>query len=147
MFLFIFLSKMTIVHRSKRFHLNANELFRFRFENETISLSITMITNEKNLLSKITTDFFKNRTFVKIMTKLKKFTKQTKKAKNDSISKYQSYCWNVESKFFYFKIKFNFDHFCVSKTCQRQMFQYAHDEHVHVNIRKIYNFFFDQYLC
>ena len=81
MFLSIFLSKMTIVHRSKRFHLNADELFRFRFENETISLSIAIIADEKNLLTKITIDFLKNKSFVKIMTKLKKLKKQTKKQK------------------------------------------------------------------
>ena len=82
---------MTIVHRSKKFHLNTDGLFRFRFENETISFSTTIITDEKNFLEKITANFFKNKTFVKIMTKLKKFTKQTKNAENDSILKYQSY--------------------------------------------------------
>ena len=82
---------MTIVHRSKRFHLNADKLFRFRFENETISLSIAIITNEENLLIKIIVDFFKNKTFVKIMTKLKEFKKQTKNAKNNSTLHYQSY--------------------------------------------------------
>ena len=91
MFLFIFLSKMTIVHRSKKFHLNVNELFRFRFKNETISFLITIITNEKKFLKKIIANFFKNKTFVKIMTKFKKFKKQTKNAKNDSILKYQLY--------------------------------------------------------
>ena len=79
---------MTIIHRLKKFYLNVNELFCFRFKNETISLSIAIITNEKNLLIKIIFDFFKNKTFVKIMTKLKKFKKQIKNAKNDSILHY-----------------------------------------------------------
>ena len=82
---------MTIVHRSKKFHLNADELFRCRFENETISLSIAIITNEKNLLTKVAVDFFKNKSFVKIITKLKKLKKQTKKTKKNSILHYQSY--------------------------------------------------------
>ena len=141
MFLFIFLSKMTIVHRSKKFHLNVNEFSRFRLENETISFSITIITDEKIFLKKIVANLFKNKTFVKIMTKLKKFKKQTKNAKNDSILKYQSYRW-IDSKLFYFKIKFNFDRFCISETCQKRMLQYVHDEHVHVDIKRIYNFFF-----
>ena len=141
MFLFIFLSKMTIVHRSKKFHLNADELFRFRFENKTISFLITIIIDEKKFLKKIIANFFKNKTFVKVMTKLKKFKKQTKNAENDSILKYQSYRW-FDLKLFYFKIKFNFDRFCISETCQRRMLQYAHDEHVHVDIKRIYNFFF-----
>ena len=88
MFLFVFLSKMTIVHRSKKFHLNVDEFFRFRFKNETINFSITIIIDEKKFLKKIIANFFKNKTFVKIMTKFKKLKKQTKNAKNDSILKY-----------------------------------------------------------
>ena len=72
---------MTIVHRSKKFHLNADKLSRLRFENETISLLIAIITDEENLLTKIVVNFFKNKSFVKIMTKLKELKKQTKKTK------------------------------------------------------------------
>ena len=54
----------------------------------------------------------------------------------------ESYCWNTDLGFFYFKNKFNLDRLWISETCQRRMLQYTHDEYVHVNIRRIYNFLF-----
>ena len=81
MFLFIFLSKMTIVHRSKRFHLNANELFRFRFENETISLSITIITNEKKFFVKNNDEPFQKQNIRQNNNKIEKTQKTDKKCK------------------------------------------------------------------
>lgn len=88
MFLSIFWSKMTIVHRWKRFHLNANKLFCLRIEEKTISLFIAIITNKKDFLKKIIMNFFKNKSFVKITTKMKKLIEETKNAKNDSILTY-----------------------------------------------------------
>ena len=72
MFLAKFLFRMKIMHKTEINHENANEFFKLSLlMNKKFTLSMTVISNTKNLLKKIAKDFLFDRSFSKIVTKLK----------------------------------------------------------------------------
>ena len=105
MFFFAFLSRMTVIHRTKTAHRNANELFcLFSMLNFEMSLFIIILFDQKNLLAQIANQLFVDRFFFKIV---KKFKTQIKKIKNDddeSKTSYQSYKMKSVTNLLYFKI-------------------------------------------
>ena len=79
------------MHRLKKTHQNVDELFKLHIEkNKSITnLLVAIISNDENLLQKIVIDFFENKTFQKMITKIKKLTKSI--TEKNSIVKYQLY--------------------------------------------------------
>ena len=145
MFFFIFLLKMKIVHKTKKIHQNADELSRFQTYDDShkkMNFSMTVIADNENFFQKIKIDFFNDKTFVKIVTKMKKLIENTKNMNENSTTQYQFYRWNIDKKLLYLKNKSNSDRLCVSASCHERIFKYAHDEHVHEEIKRTYNFFF-----
>ena len=45
---------------------------------------------------------------------------------------------NSVTNLLYFRSKSNSDRLCISESCQKRIFQYAHDEHVHEKVHRIY---------
>ena len=139
MFLFMFLFRMTMIHRAETAHRNANELFYLFFMlNLEISLSIVILFDQKNLLAQIANQLLVDKFFVKIMKKLKTPIEKIKNDDDESKTFYQSYRMNSITNLLYLKSKSNFDKLCISKFNQKRILQYAHDKHVHKEVHRIY---------
>ena len=78
---------MEIVHRSEKTHQNANELFRMIINSE-INLSVTIITNENDLLTKIIAELSNDRYFAKIVVALKQQIEKNIKSDDELNIKY-----------------------------------------------------------
>ena len=141
MYLFTFLFKMTIVHRIEKIHQNVDDLSRLftKTKTETNNLSNVVVANDEDLLKKIADELSNDKTFEKVIKKLKNQIKKTKNDDEKFKTKYQSYRMNSNTNFLYFKNRFYFKRFCISKKSQKKLLQYAHDEHAHEKIHKTYN--------
>ena len=154
MYLFTFLSRMTIVHRKKKTYQNANDLFRlstttlekkteFYYMNRfyhTCFFTI-VISDQKDFLKKIIENIIKNWYFVKIMKKLKNQIQKTMNRNEKFNVKWQTYRFDFETKFFYFKNKKNSNRLCILESCHKRILHYAHDEHAHEGMHRTYDLF------
>ena len=131
---------MKIIHKTKKIHQNANELFRlFTKSDSNICLSVAIIFDENNFLKKIAEKLFADRAFEKIFKKLKNQIEKTKNKDEKSATEYQSYRLDDETRLFYLRNKPYFERICISEKCQKKLFQYDHDQHAHDEMHRIYD--------
>ena len=129
---------MTIIHKSKTQHQNADDLSKLSCKFDTIMFSVNVISDGKNLLKKIAKKLFIDRIFVKMMKKLNDQIKKIKNNEKNSSTKYQVYRLNFETDLLYVKNRSNFDKICIFEKCQKALFEYGHDQHAHDEIHRIY---------
>jgi hypothetical protein len=156
MFLSTFLSKLTIIHRLDKNHLNADELSRLTFvendkeeqkntqkddENDFIlTLFISIEIAHSNFLDVVRDEILKNDVFERIFQKI---INQMKNSKNfiEIVSfKYQSYRLNSKSKLLYLTKRTNSDRLCISAKLSKDILFHAHDANAHSEIHRTYDF-------
>jgi hypothetical protein len=151
MFLFTFLSRMIIIHRFEKDHLNANELSRLvcidddeserKIQKNEFVISLSVVTNSanSNFLNIVRKTILKNEIFDKIFQKIKK-QMQNSEFNEDNMIKYQSYRLNFESKLLYLIEITNSDRLCILEKLSKNILFHAHDRNAHVEIHRIYDF-------
>ncbi len=151
MFLFTFLSRMIIIHRFEKNHLNANELSRLVCVNDdeserktqkiefVISLSIVANNANSSFLKVVRKIIFKDDVFDKIFQKIKKQMQNSEFSENNMI-KYQFYRLNLESNFLYFIEITSSDRLCIFEKLSKNILFHAHDRNAHDEIHRIYDF-------
>jgi hypothetical protein len=151
MFFFTFLSRMIIIHRLEKNHLNADELSRLvcidddeserkTQKNESV-ISLSVVTNDanSNFLNIVRKTILKNEIFDKIFQKIKK-QMQNSEFNEDNMIKYQSYRLNLESKLLYLIEITSSDRLCIFEKLNKDILFHAHDRNAHVEIHRIYDF-------
>jgi hypothetical protein len=151
MFFFTFLSRMIIIHKFEKNHLNANELSRLvcidddknerKIQKNESVISLSVVTNSanSNFLNIVRKTIFKNEIFDKIFQKIKKQMQNSEFNENNMI-KYQSYRLNFESKLLYFIEITNSDRLCILEKLSKDILFHAHDRNANVEIHRIYDF-------
>jgi hypothetical protein len=151
MFFFTFLSRMIIIHKFEKDHLNADELSRLvcidddeserKTQKNEFVISLSVVTNSanSNFLNIVRKTILKNEIFDKIFQKIKK-QMQNSEFNEDNMIKYQSYRLNFESKFLYLIEITNSDRLCILEKLSKDILFHAHDRNAHVEIHRIYNF-------
>jgi hypothetical protein len=156
MFLFTFLSKMTIIHRFDKNHLNADELSRLTFveddkeeqrntqkydENDLIlTLLISTEIAHSNFLNVVRDEILKNDVFERIFQKIINQMKNSKKFTEIANFKYQSYRLNSESKLLYLTKRTSSNRLCISTKLSKDILFHAHHANAHDEIHQIYDF-------
>jgi hypothetical protein len=151
MFFFTFFSRMIIIHKLEKNHLNADELSRLVCvdddeserkiqKNEfVISLFIVVDIANSNFLNVVRETIFTDDVFDKIFQKIKNQL-QNSKFNEDNMIKYQSYRLNFESNFLYFIEITNSDRLCILEKLSKNILFHAHDRNAHDEIHRIYDF-------
>ncbi len=151
MFLFTFLSRMIIIHKFEKNHLNADELSRLVCVNDdesekktqknesVISLSIVVDFANSNFLKVVRKAVFTDDVFDKIFQKIKDQL-QNSEFNEDNMIKYQSYRLNFESNLLYFIEITNSDRLCIFEKLSKNILFHAHDRNAHDEIHRIYDF-------
>jgi hypothetical protein len=151
MFFFTFFSRMIIIHRFEKNHLNADELSRLvcvdddESERKTqkikfvISLFIVANSANSSFLKVVRKIILKDDVFDKIFQKIKEQMQNSEFSENNMI-KYQSYRLNLESKLLYLIEITNFDRLCIFEKLNKNILFHAHDRNAHDEIHRIYDF-------
>ncbi len=156
MFLFTFLSKMTIIHRLDKNYFNADELSRLTFvendkeeqkntqKNDENDFILTLLISTEiahlNFLDVVRDEILKNDVFKRIFQKIINQMKNSKNFIEIVNFKYQSYRLNSESKLLYFTKRTNSDRLCISTKLSKDILFHAHDANAHDEIYRIYDF-------
>jgi predicted XRE-type DNA-binding protein len=156
MFFSTFLSKMTIIHRLDKNHLNADELSRLTFveddkeeqkntqkidENDFIlTLLISTKIAHSNFLNVVRDEIFKNDVFERIFQKIINQMKNSKNFIEIVNFKYQSYRLNSESKLLYLTKWTDSDRLCISAKLSKDILFHVHDANAHDEIHRTYDF-------
>jgi hypothetical protein len=156
MFLSTFLSRMTIIHRLDKNHLNADKLSRLTFveddkeeqkniqkddENDFIlTLFISTEITHSNFLNVVRDEILKNDVFERIFQKIINQMKNSKNFIEIVNFKYQSYRLNSESKLLYFTKRTSSNRLCISAKLSKDILFHAHDANAHDEVHRIYNF-------
>jgi hypothetical protein len=156
MFLFTFLSKMTIIHRFDKNYFNANELSRLIFvendkedqrnvqkndENDFIlMLFISTKIAHSNFVNVVRDEIFKNDVFEKIFQKIINQMKNSENFNEIVNFKYQSYRLDSESKLLYLTKRTDSDRLCISTKLNKDILFHVYDANAHNEIHRIYDF-------
>ena len=75
------------------------------------------------------------------MKKLKNQIQKTMNRNEKFNVEWQTYRFDSETKFFYFKNKRNSNRLCIFESCHKRILHYVHDEHAHEEVHRTYNLF------
>jgi hypothetical protein len=151
MFFFTFFSRMIIIHKSNKNHLNANELSKLvciddderkrKNQKNEFVISLFIIANNANssFLNVVRKIILKNDVFDKIFQKIKKQMHNSEFNENNMI-KYQCYRLNFESNLLYLIEITSSDRLCIFEKLSKNILFHVHDRNVHDEIHRIYNF-------
>jgi hypothetical protein len=141
MFLSTFLSRMTIVYRSKKTHQNANDLSRLvsRSIEKRLFLSTIIIENKNKFFDHLANALSENDIFRKIHKHLNDQVERTKNDENEINTTYQFYRLNSNTDFLYLISQFDSNRFCILKALEKEMLEYAHDKHAHDEVHRTYD--------
>ena len=130
MFLSIFLSRMTIIHRVGKTHQNVDALFRLFTKSDSkfhICFFIAIVFDENDFLKKIAEELLNDRHFEKLVHKLKQQIEETKDRDENSAIEYQSYRFDDDTELFYFRNRPHSERLCISKKNYKKLFHYEYD--------------------
>jgi hypothetical protein len=151
MFFFTFLSRMIIIHKFDKNHLNADELSKLvcidddesekKNQKNEFVISLFIIANSANssFLNIVRKIILKDDVFDKIFQKIKEQMHNSKFNENNMI-KYQFYRLNFESNLLYFIEITSSDRLCILEKLSKNILFHAHDRNAHDEIHRIYDF-------
>ena len=137
MFLFTYLSRMTIIYRSEKSHNNVDNLFRIFIDYiDVCAYSVATITTNNEFLIEFRDALIINSHFHQIYEKL-----QAQMIEDSKNSMYHSYRLNLDFEFLYLINHLNSNRVCILASMKRRVMKYAHDNHAYDDFYKIIDCF------